>query len=64
MIEESVLSYSLKGSKTWEAGKRIQFKITLNIAERKELNVTTVVINDWEDAGNWPSDREPEEILY
>lgn len=60
-VEKNTLKYDLRGSEDWPIGKTVVYTITIKVAQRKELVVNSVVINDWEDAGNT---HNPEELLY
>lgn len=60
-VEEASLGYDLRGTQEWEIGKTVAYYITLGVNPRKDLIVKTVVIEDWDDAGNT---HNPEEILY
>jgi len=60
-VEENILKYDLRGTEAWRTGETVSYKITIGVAARKELYVTTVAINDWIDAENT---QEPAELLY
>lgn len=64
-VEVNTLSYPLAGKTEWKAGDTVAYYITITVAERKELDIQTVVINGWEDAENKiDSDENEQEIMY
>lgn len=64
-VEENTLSHPLAGTAAWEAGKTVAYFITVGVAERKELDIQTVVINGWRDAENKiDPDENEQEIMY
>lgn len=62
IVETNNLTYNLMGTAAWPLGQTLRYYITVNIADREDLTVHTVCINDWEDAGNTQGGSE--ELLY
>ena len=56
-LDENVLVYPLVGTADWPMGKTVKYDITIHVAERKDVSITTEII-DWEDAGNTHPDQE------
>ena len=62
IVETNSLTYDLRGTAAWPLGQTLRYYITVNIADREDMVVHTVRINDWEDAGNVQDN--PEELLH
>ena len=60
-----VVSCSLAGTTAWPEGKRVRYKLTLDIPSRGIVGLSAVEITDWADAGNTNHPGvDPPEILY
>ncbi len=60
IVDENILVYDLRGTKDWPLGQTVAYHVTINVAQRKVLNITARIL-DWEDAGNT---HEPTELMY
>ena len=59
-LDENTVSIPLSGTAAWPMGKTVKYTITIGVAERKDVTLSTS-ITDWADAGNSHTDQE---LLY
>lgn len=60
-LDENVLVFPLRGTTNWPLGKTVQYKLTIGVADRAQVNILTANIVDWAPSGNVHSS---EELMY
>ena len=60
VMDENILVFPLAGTADWPMGKTVKYTITIDVATRKDLDITVGII-DWTPAGNT---NPTQELMY
>lgn len=52
VLDENVVSIPLHGTVAWPQGKKVKYTITITVADRCDVSIDTITIDNWMDAEN------------